>query len=423
MNATAIPRKKQKRAPFDPQSSHQSTAPLAAAKEIVSTHCKSLQHDFQDLLTDSAINRFLRDMELANRKQRIVTKMEADAAYVPRSIKLKCTLHCTELAKQDAEYANLEATLQTAVKNFETSAKSTIVASTKLDIKVHRIAAKNTFCTALYTVSSAFAIKGEYPAAQVHRFANSIMVRYHEEIMPIFELDDFTTLAHLCASYVLATPATDPLPRPFVAPNARPQHNDAAAAAPVQNPYNLQEDEQINARTRKIENTISSIWRTLKTCYVDSWTVFLNQQKTNDQALQLKKMATTILTDTATATAQMQVDQEPAVTPEILQALISKSVSLATAPLLANIRKLETKISKNSNTRSPSRGASRAQTNSGGRLQQRQAGPEAGAPANASSQRNKNNNSRTSNKRSGNRNTTSDKRASKQQRRSKKGRN
>ena len=129
MNATAIPRKKQKRAPFDPQSSHQSTAPLAAAKEIVSTHCKSLQHDFQDLLTDSAINRFLRDMELANRKQRTVTKMEADAAYVPWSIKLKCTLHCTELAKQDAEYANLEATLQTAVKDFETSAKITIVAS------------------------------------------------------------------------------------------------------------------------------------------------------------------------------------------------------------------------------------------------------------------------------------------------------
>jgi hypothetical protein len=159
--------------------------------------------------------------------------------------------------------------------------------------------------------------------------------------------NNYTTLAHLCASYVLSTPATDPLPRPFIAPNARPQHNAAAAAAPVQNPYNLQEDEQINARNRKIENTVSSIWRTLKKCYVDSWTIFLNQQKMNDQALQLKEMATTILTDNArTATAKMQVDQEPAVAPEMLQALISQSNTLATAPLLANIRKIETKFQK-----------------------------------------------------------------------------
>lgn len=418
--ATAPPRTA-KRTRIDAPSNVQSSSPLAAAKNLVQQHCESLQHNLQELLKDSAIKHFLIHMELANRKQRAVSKMEDTDTYVPRSLKLNCTLHCSELAKQDPEYTNLAETLATVVSTFQNAAKATVISATKLDVKVHKTAATKTLCEAIYKVSTSFMTLNDHNLAEVHKFAHSIIDRHYEEMTPMFGLTEFATLEQFKQRYINYTTATAPLPHPFIAPDAHLAHNPAAGIA---NPYAAANNAvNINATTRKNENTIDSIWRTIRICFIDSWQTFLRQQKDNDTALKMKHLSTTLLVGAATEAAQMQVDQEPAVTPALLRKLIAEGTAQAVAPLQATIKRLEAKGKKletqvKNNPRGP-RGASRKQSNPGrGNQHQPRADQEADAPVNASPHENRNKNSRSSNKRSGGRTSNSARGGNKRQQRS-----
>jgi len=420
--ATAADQHNNKRTRIDTTLSHgQSASPLAAAKNVVTNYCESLHTSLQDLLTDSAIKNFLLHMEISNRKARAVTKMETEPDYVPRSLKLNCTLHATKLCQQDPEYQDLATALSDSVTAFQNAGKATVIASARLDSKVHKNAATKALCEGIYKISSAFITINGHNVNQVHKFSNTIMERFYEEILPIFELDDFATLDQFQSNYVTFTTATAPLPNPFVAPDNHLPHNAAGnlPATPVApNPYVNQQN--ADANTRKNEATISHIWRCIRTCYIDSWHTFIRQQKHNDTALKLKKLSTDFLTTNATEAAQMQVDQEPAVNPQLLQTLIAQGVAQATAPLRATIQSLEAQVKNN--PRSP-RGASRAQAKSGrGTPRQPRGGRGAAEADNASASDNADNSSNQSNKRSGKRNAGSNRRGNKQNRRSKGGR-
>jgi len=417
-------------------SREQSHSPLDTAKKIVVAHCESLQPELQTLLRKNALDDFLLPLKVANQKKRSVSKMEADPQYFPKSIKLKCQLYCSELAKKDAEYNNLSEELSTAVTAFETSAKATVIRGTKLDQRVHLEAAKKGICLALLHITSSFLFINGTDRNQAHKYANTIMERYHEDILPIFsDLANFNTLAHFRTAYCTFTTAQQPLPNPFVHPAAHLAHNppggNAANGAAPNAAINNGAPE-----TRLAENTITQIWTSLRTCFVDSWKAFLKQQKTNDQALELKKFATHILAGDATAAAAMHVDQEPAADQPVLAQLVQQTV----APLINQIEKLQKQVNaqgqnknqnqnqnkkgtKNQNQRGR-RGASRTQTNPGrGNVQQQQPQDDrrAGAHANASSSNSRRNNSSQSNRRSGGRNSNSNRRGNRQLSRSGRG--
>ena len=404
--ATA-PQRNNKRTRFDTSGSHQSRAmPLASFKDVVSNHCESLQPSLRDILNNSAVQQFLTFMHTANQKKRAVVKMETDIDYVPRSVKLNCELFCTKLAQQDAEYTNLAETLAESVNTFEISAKVTIINGVKLDVKVHLHAAKRTLCEAIYKASKAYITLNDLNLQHVHKYANTIMDRHHEDITPIFSLDDFSTKEQLKSCYIEFTSGEAPLPVPFIAPDNLPRANNQngipAAVAPVINPYkNAAAAANNQNANRQAEDTLDLIWRSIRTCFLDAWAAYLRQQKANDDAIRMKKMSTELLTTEATAATAMQVDQEAALSPAALSALVQQEVQKATAPLTNTIRSLESKL-KNSTgghrgpshrTQRPGRGG-RHRGGRGGRTSghnasrtPRQAVPEA-ADAAAASNRN-----------------------------------
>ncbi|CAJ1951532.1 unnamed protein product [Cylindrotheca closterium] len=444
------PQRDNKRTRFDNSASDQSSAPpLASFKDVVQNHCASLQPALRDILINSATIQFLPHMDTANKKERAVTRMESEAAYVPRSVKLHCKLHCTKLTTQDAEYANLEATLSNSARTFEQAAKATIVQATKLDVKVHRTAAKRVFCEALYKASKAYITLNDLDLQQIHKYANTIMDRHHEEITPIFELPDFITKEHLKANYTQFTSATEPLPNPFLPPDILPRANNnnlplgnQAVVAPAANlnPYhNAAAAAQNQNVNRHIEDTLAHIWRSIRTCFLDAWTAYLRQQKDNDNALRMKKMSTELLTNEATAATAMQIDQEAALPPATLATLIQREVLKATAPLKGTIRGLETQL-KNSQRGLPGaslkpqrpgkggrgrggggRGRGRGNPNAG--RAPRQDGPQAAESANASNRDSQGTNTNASRDRSNNKRSNSSNAGNKRKHRSGRKRN
>lgn len=355
---------------------------MAAAIRFVSSYCESLQPSLQTLLTESVKSHFLSDMSKANQKYNAARKMENDAEYVPRSIKLDCKIYCSELAKKDPEYTDLSQALKTAVGQFQDSAKQVIIRSTKMDARVHQQAAKKTFCEALASTSQFYAKMNDHNLNSVHKFAATIIERHHEAILPIFGLEDFRTIAHFKSEYIKYSTATDPLPQPFIAPDNL-VHNVAGNVANVIQIAQAQAHEaQVNAVTTRNERTLSQLWTTLQTCYIQSWNIFLATQKKNAKDLELKKISTSLLVTTATENATMEVDEEQAMPPEVLQGLIdqrvaqtvaqkvNQAVSLAVAKATAALeKKLIKGKDQNSQLRGQPRGASHAKRNSSPRHQ------------------------------------------------------
>ncbi|CAJ1953540.1 unnamed protein product [Cylindrotheca closterium] len=260
-------------------------------------------------------------MDTANKKERAVTRMESEAAYVPRLVNLHCKLHCTKLTTQDAECANCEETLSNSACTLEQAAKSTIVKATKLDLKVHRTAAKRVFV--------------RHSTTKLPKPTSLLMILTSNKFINM--RTPSWTPQSLCQILSLSRISYLPLGnQAAVAPaaNLNPYHNAAAAA----------QNQNVN---RHIENTLAHIWRSIRTCFLDAWAAYLCQQKDNDNALRMKKMLTELLTNEATAATAMQIDQETALPPATLDTLIQREVLKATAPLKGTIHGLETQL-KNS---------------------------------------------------------------------------
>ena len=179
---------------------------------------------------------------------------------------------------------------------------------------------------AIHLLSRSFVTLNNHEANEIHQFALSIIDRHHEELTPIIGLDDFRTVENVINAYSTYSPMEGNPPQPFIAPVGLPRAANAignnvqpAAAAAIELPA-------ITAAVRKREETLSQIWNTLRTCFVNAWKAYLDCQSQNDANLRVKAMAQRLQITNATEAAQMLVDGQHAVPPEVLQQYIEGAV-------------------------------------------------------------------------------------------------
>ena len=108
---------------------------------------------------------------------------------------------------------------------------------------------------------------------------------------------------------------------------------------------------------------VGKIYRDIECLFITSVERYQEQTKRNAININLQKLDINHLTETATAEAEMDVGNEPSVSPENLKQLIAKETKAATSELLKEMKKLQQQITnfkspKGHGARNTPRGAS-----------------------------------------------------------------
>ena len=304
--------------------------PMSAAKNTLSAHCASLQPEIASLmLTLGTEFLLLRQKELHKKNQ--VTTLSADPELIPRSARVKFALSCSKLAEADAGYIRLKEETEALVATFQSALKTKILAVADLEVKLLREQIQITFANNILVCCKALLICDGLPNENFHKIVNSVLQKYSMNLLPMLGigLEDFRTL--YCKKHSIPS-----LPDPvLLAPVLPPLGGELGGMANVGAPP-----------TSAISKFVDTTYSVIQKIFGNPWQSYLNTQKRIEITTALKSLRTEHLVPSATDAAAIIVDNEPAVEPPVLRAIIDSQVAAKTAKLQNELTSLRSQVSK-----------------------------------------------------------------------------
>jgi hypothetical protein len=246
-------------------------SPLRAAqdhiKSATSTNLPGLQNLFRE--------KGLKHLALAHKihqKQRNITRITEDDAYVPVSARLYFNLQAWKTAEESTEFTDLVTETNAIVTNFHMELKAQIINNMILERDSIRVVMLNEICASIYSIT------------ELHLEAlskNPLLA--HEMSLAIFQTKGTALLQHLPSATL------DEFTALYRTVNTIPDTTTATAT---------------NVRTRE------TIIPELVSVLVTSWTIYLKQQRDNEPCLALRKKANESLASDATTEADILLDAE-----------------------------------------------------------------------------------------------------------------
>jgi hypothetical protein len=252
---------------FDPTIQEKVTefiSPLRAAqdhfKSATLTHLPGLQTLFRE--------KGLKHLALAHKfhqKQRNITRITEDDAYVPVSARVSFNLQAWKTSEESTEFTDLVTETNTIVANFHMELKAQIIKNMILARDSIRVVMLNEMCASIHSIT------------ELHLEAlgkNPLLA--HEMSLAIFQTQGTALLQHLPSATL------DEFTALYRTVNTIPNTTTATAT---------------NVRTRE------TIKLALVSVLVTSWTIYFKQQRDNELCLALRKKAKDSLASDATTEA------------------------------------------------------------------------------------------------------------------------
>ena len=361
---TATDQTPPKRVRIDPTVSDDAgkTSPLSLANDHVSKHVASLHSDLAAILSRLAKTHLKALTKLRHRRS-VITKMEQDNDFVPRSARVDFKLNCSKAAEQDPEFPGLKDECQRLITEFHSKLKAQILQAAKIEAKLALVDAQKSFTNALQLSTKAFLVAHrQEDEIQTEKMVSTIISNYSGELLKYLDIteDDFKLL-YQTTQGVVALPA--PYPGRHYNTQALSQSTVTEDSESIVLTGQIPGFEHYARRVAPVrqntaEYSASSLKRILESVFVTSWDIYLKQAQHNETVLALKKLATEHFSSKATENAAMEIDMEPPASRELLQSLINDAVAKKSKKLQTELNQLKSRMPKNSkggNDRTPAK--------------------------------------------------------------------
>ena len=335
-----------------------SKTPKSVAQDYITAHVESLHFNIATILKKIGFDHINLVHKLQN-KIRQHTKMELDPSLFPRSARIDFTLQASKKVEELQDYIQLKEDTNIYILSVKDNLKARILAATAIEISALRKEILEHFVKGLYLVAKTIKTGEGEPDADIHRIVSTLIAAHHEQLLVYFNTDlatfkemykellNVTTFpdaeGSTAITAIVQAPATSQY---FTAPATQPQAQPQAQPAPP-----------------TLNPEIGKIYRDIECLFLTSIARYEEQVKRNNININLKKLDINHLTETATAEAEMEVGNEPSVSPENLKELIAKETKAATSALLNEMKKLQQQVMnlkspKGNGARTTPRGAS-----------------------------------------------------------------
>jgi hypothetical protein len=259
-------------------------SPITVAENHIISHTLSLHECLATLLSDKG----KKILALKNKlflKERNISRMEDDSAYVPVSARVKFKLQAWKKAEASPEFATLATQTADIITTFQLHLKNQIIQNIRLEQTFLTAQLNNLFVEALAAAASLHLTALGKISNNTHIVALAIIAQYESTLLKHCGM----TAAQVTALYrtVNTVPA------------------DVLATSELARP---------RATTR----------RTLESVFTTPWDYYLNQHKENELSISLKNKAREDLAIQATEDAAMEADVELPATHQQLQNLIQR---------------------------------------------------------------------------------------------------
>ena len=350
--------------------------PKARASAAIAAHTATLLPNLSTILQnlgDDHLNLLHRYYNKSNQLRR----MEPDDSIIPRSARLKFELSVPKSIEDLPDFLTLKDLCNSDIDNMKQTLRAHVISALKIEATFYTAELKAHLTTVIYTATAAMLIANGNANVDAHRAVANLISAHHAVLFKHV----LTNTAEFKRLYI----KTHALPSfPSVnAANTSPQNannnqshyfSQSQEAAPIVNAENIPQ--------------LDLIYRTICCLFISPFDNYLAQHRANQIELYLKKLVEEELTVAATATAQLEVEEEDSVSRVLLNELIQKETKKNTIKLPSEIESLKQMIKSLKDQRGPkpTRGAS-SKTNASTSTKdtQRNANAKAGAHARDSS--------------------------------------
>lgn len=311
-----------KRARFDSSvitDADKDSTPMATARNVLTSHCASLQPDIANLLSTLGKDHLL-TLQKISHKNTQAKKLSDDKDLIPRSARIKFTLTTGKLAEKDEGYIRLKEETDSIIVTFQQALKTKIIAVAVIESKTLRSHAQVTFTNHLFLTTKALLICDNL-TTDPHRVVNTLLDRYSLPLLSYLdiELTDFRALYQRTHSLIA-------MPPPFDLPTLDDPRRPAHQPMPIPS---------------AVCQAVSTIYRVLDNTFLAPWAAHQHATNRNEIHLALKTLRATHLEPDATDAAIRMIDAEASVAPPQLRNVIDNQVYQRTLSLEKEIASLK----------------------------------------------------------------------------------
>ena len=357
-----------------------SKVPKARASAAIAAHTATLLPQLSTILQnlgDAHLGLLHRYYNKSNQLRR----MEPDDTIIPRSARLNFELSVPKSIMELPDFLLLQENVKSDLEQMKKSLRNHVISALKIEMAFYTSELKDHLTTVLHTATAALLIANGNATVNAHRAVANLISAHHTALFK-----------HVCMSaeeFKLAYMKIHALP-------SFPVLNDATAPPPpstnTQSQFFTQPSIPAPAPPPVVAATdtpqLDMIYRTICCIFIDPFDSYLEQHRANTIELALRKLAEEDLTVAATATAQLDVEQEASVSRTLLNELIGKETKKNTVKLSTEIDSLKQMIRSLKGQRGPTstRGASlKTNASTSSKAKPRNANAKAGARARDSS--------------------------------------
>jgi len=348
--------------------------PKARASAAIAAHTATLLPQLSIILQnlgDTHLDLLHRYYNKSNQLRR----MEPDDSIIPRSARLKFELSVPKSIEELPDFLTLKELCNSDIDNMKQSLRAHVISALKIEATFYTAELKAHLTTVIHTATAAMLIANGNATVDAHRAVANLISAHHAELFKhvLTNIEEFKRLyikTHALPSFPSVNAANTPPPN---ANNNQSQYfSQSIEAAPIVNAENIPQ--------------LDLIYRAICCLFISPFDNYLAQHRANQIELDLKKLVEEELTVAATATAQLEVEEEDSVSRVLLNELIQKETKKNTIKLSSEIESLKQMIKSLKDQRGPkpTRGAS-SKTNASTSTKATQRNAKAGAHARDSS--------------------------------------
>lgn len=335
----------------EPDSSRKDDAtrkpPKALAEAFIRSHVASLQPQLATILEKLGIQH-LNLLAKADNKDTMITKMESDPSFIPRSARLEFTLHMSKKAEATAEYQALHEETERMLQQIRLGLKQKVIAATKIEYKVLCDEIRTDLARSLRIITRAFLI-GESDDTDVDDKVFGLIDNFHETILGHANIERTAFCELYKVTHNLERFPSDRINFGGTQQQSQSQHSSQQSPFFAETPP---EAITVLASNRGSQSSVAStaslrdvkLKRAIESVFIAPWDQYLDQVKKNAIALELKKLSTSHFSEQSTETAAMLVDDEPAADRQLLMELIKKETHAETKALQKEVKQLRASL-------------------------------------------------------------------------------
>ena len=323
--------------------------PKARASAAIAAHTATLLPQLSTILQTLG-DKHLDLLHRHYNKSTQLRRMEPDDTIIPRSARLKFELSVPKCIEELPDFLTLKEECASDIDKMKLSLKQHVISALKIEIKFYTAELKEHLATVLHTTTAAMLIANGNANVNAHRAVAHLISAHHAELFKHVttnaeEYKQVYTKKHALTSFpsvnalatTTLTPDTNSASRFFTQPSQ---------TAPLVTLDNIPQ--------------LDLIARTICCIFIDPFDQYLAQHRANAVELALKKLVEEDLTVSATADAQMEVEEEDSASRVLLNELVQKETRKNTTKLSSEIESLKQMIKSLKGQRGPqpTRGAS-----------------------------------------------------------------